>query len=53
MEPVDFFILFGVFVILFLWSLFHNPVGTALVIFIIWGVCKLKKKYKNDHKSRK
>jgi len=53
MEPVDFFILLIAFIILFLWCIFHNPLGTGLAIIIFWGIYKLSNKYKNGPKSRK
>lgn len=44
MEPVDFFILLIVFCIMFIWGLIKCPIGTALLIFAIWGIYKLKTK---------
>jgi hypothetical protein len=46
MEPVDFFILLVVFIILFCYGLIKFPLITALFILSIWGIYKLKKNKK-------
>lgn len=51
MEPVDFFILLVVFIILFCYGLIKFPLSTAMVILAIWGIYKLKKNKKNDSSS--